>query len=140
MSRTLSTSLSSGAPLIDTNWRKSSSLPGLFALMTAAAADVREVWYAAAYKRLDQFVTRHMRESNTPGLVVAITNRERLLGVRSYGFSDLAMRTLVTPAMVFPIGSISKAFTATALLQVHEAGKVIERTAGSGSERIRPCT
>jgi D-alanyl-D-alanine carboxypeptidase len=95
-----------------------------FALVTAAAADEGEARKASAYKRLDQFVTRHMRENNTPGLVVAITNGERLLAVRSYGFSDLATRTLVTPATVFPIGSISKALTPTALFQLHEAGKV----------------
>jgi CubicO group peptidase (beta-lactamase class C family) len=83
------------------------------------AADERE-----AYKRLDQFVARQMRENNTPGIAVAITDRERLLSVRSYGFANLTTKTPVTPGTVFPIGSISKAFAATSLLQLHEAGKV----------------
>jgi D-alanyl-D-alanine carboxypeptidase len=95
-----------------------------FVLVAAAAADERDLRYAPAYKRLDQFVARHMRENNTPGIAVAITDRERLLSVRSYGFANLMTRTSVTARTVFPIGSISKAFTAVALLQLQEAGKV----------------
>ena len=92
--------------------------------LCSGASEQRDEPYAPAYKRLDQFAPRYMRENNTPGMAVAITNRERLLMVRCYGFSDLAARTPVTPGTVFPIGSISKIFTAIALLQLQQSGKV----------------
>jgi CubicO group peptidase (beta-lactamase class C family) len=65
-----------------------------------------------------------MRENSTPGMAVAITNRERLLRVRYYGFSNLTTLVPVTQGTLFPIGSISKIFTATAVLHLHKSGKV----------------
>ncbi len=77
-----------------------------------------------AFDRLDQFVARKMRECSTPGMVIALTDRERLLRVATYGFADVAAQAPVTPDTLFEIGSDGKAFTAIAVLQQIEAGRI----------------
>ncbi len=78
----------------------------------------------AIRSRLDAAVEATMRQDGTPGLAIALTDRERLLMVGTYGFADLAARTPVRPETLFEIGSISKSFLAIILLQMAEAGAV----------------
>src|SRR4051794_36883292 len=78
----------------------------------------------AVVAHLDAFVAQAMRASNTPGLAVALTDRENLLHVAAYGIADLARGTPVTPETRFEIGSDGKAFTAIVLLQQVEAGRL----------------
>ena len=80
--------------------------------------------FQSAFARLDQFVRRKIKETRTSGIAVAVTDRKKLLAVRVYGFADVAARKPVTPKTLFEIGSIGKSFTAIALLQLHEAGKL----------------
>ncbi len=76
-----------------------------------------------AFERIDAYVAQSMQERRTPGLALALTSREKLLRVSTYGFADAKARLPVTPETLFEIGSISKSFTAIALLQLREAGK-----------------
>src|SRR3546814_12969618 len=56
-------------------------------------------------------------------LVVAVTDRNRMLMVASHGFADIDRRTPATPGTRFAIGSISKSFTAVALMQMADEGR-----------------
>jgi D-alanyl-D-alanine carboxypeptidase len=80
--------------------------------------------FLPAYKRLDEFIAQHMRETGAPGMTVALATRNGLLRVSQYGFADLKARQFVTPRTLFEIGSISKSFVAVAMLQVAEEGKI----------------
>ncbi len=64
-----------------------------------------------------------MRRLHAPGLALAITDRDRLLRVATFGYADLEAKLPVRPEHLFEIGSISKSFTAIALLQEHDAGR-----------------
>jgi D-alanyl-D-alanine carboxypeptidase len=77
-----------------------------------------------AFEALDEYYVRKMAVDNIPGMALAITDREQTLHRRSIGYSDLASRAKVTDETLFQIGSISKSFTAIALLQQSERGKV----------------
>src|SRR5215213_4243769 len=77
-----------------------------------------------AFAQLDRYIERQMAADNTPGLALALTDRERTLRVATYGFADLAARTPVTPDTLFEIGSIGTSFTSLALLREHEAGNL----------------
>jgi len=77
----------------------------------------------AAWKRLDEFVRRQMREDNIPGVSLALTDQKRILHVVTYGFADLEARRPLTPEHLLEIGSISKSFTSIALLQLHDEGR-----------------
>jgi CubicO group peptidase (beta-lactamase class C family) len=80
--------------------------------------------FEKAFKRLDQFIEQKMRVTNVPGMAVAVTDRERLLRVSTYGFADVAAQTPITPERLFEIGSIGKSFTSIALLQLREEGRL----------------
>jgi putative ATP-binding cassette transporter len=64
--------------------------------------------FEEAFKHLDQFIEQKVKVANVPGMAVAVTDREKLLRVSSYGSADLAAQTPVTPEMLFEIGSITK--------------------------------
>ena len=75
---------------------------------------------ADAWARLAEFARARMREANTPGMAVAITSRERLLHVATFGFANVAVRRPIAADTLFEIGSISKSFTSIALLQLRD--------------------
>jgi CubicO group peptidase (beta-lactamase class C family) len=79
---------------------------------------------AAAYLRLDAFITRHMSEIGAPGMTVALADRRGLLRASQYGFADLKKGLRVAPETLFEIGSISKSFVAMAIVQLAEEGKL----------------
>ncbi|HEY2686618.1 MAG TPA: serine hydrolase domain-containing protein [Steroidobacteraceae bacterium] len=90
------------------------------ALLLAAGA------YADVDARLDQArqaIEAHLQSSQRPGLVIGITDRQRLREVVVHGYSDLKTRTPLTAQSRFAIGSISKAFTAIALMQLADEGR-----------------
>ena len=66
--------------------------------LASPAPQENEIDFDAAYQSLDEFIPRYMREWCTPGLALAITNRQKLLHVRAYGFSDAAARVLRQPS------------------------------------------
>ena len=75
----------------------------------------------AAY---DELMTAFMREHRPPGAALAVTYHGRLVYARGFGHADLERREPVRPASLFRIASISKPFTATAVLQLVEQGKL----------------
>ena len=86
----------------------------------AAAGAAGPPELAAAYQRLDEFVRSEMRRQRIPGVSLALTDRERLLRVKTYGFANLDARTPLTPEHLLEIGSITKSFTSIALLQLRD--------------------
>jgi len=77
-----------------------------------------------ALAHLDDAVARRLSSSSVPGLTLALTDRDRLLHAATYGYANIAARAPVTPDTLFDIASIGKWFTAVALLQQYEAGRL----------------
>lgn len=75
-------------------------------------------------EHLDLFIEKQMAAAGTPGMVVALTDGRSLLHVAAHGLADVAAGRAVEPDTLFEIGSISKSFTAIALLQLRDAGLV----------------
>lgn len=73
---------------------------------------------------IDAAVERAIADGRTPGVALAVVDRDGLLVERTYGFADLAARTLVSTDHLFEIGSIGKMFTAIAVLQLAEEGRI----------------
>ncbi len=82
----------------------------------------RSAAFAGALARVTAFVDARLPRWHAPGIVVGLTDRERLLGVVARGFADLAARRPVTAADRFQIGSISKSFAAIIALQERDRG------------------
>jgi D-alanyl-D-alanine carboxypeptidase len=89
-----------------------------------ASAQSASAKYQSVYPALDRFVEQYMREMNSPGMTLVLADRDGIARVAAYGLSDLEQKIAVKPEQLFHIGSISKSFTAIALLQLHEEGKL----------------
>lgn len=68
-------------------------------------------------------IDRAMAASTRPATVIGITDRTRTLNVFAHGYTDLKARTPITADSLFGIGSISKSFTAIALLELFDEGR-----------------
>ncbi|MER6280212.1 serine hydrolase domain-containing protein [Streptomyces sp900105245] len=85
--------------------------------------DVRALTPAVA-RQLDTSVERVVREANVPGVTVGIWTPGQPDYVRSFGVADKASGRKMTPDLFMRIGSETKTFTVTALLQLADQGKV----------------
>ena len=76
-----------------------------------------------AFQMLDGYAAHVVETRGIPGLSLAVTDRDGLLHTATFGYADIKLKTPVTAQTRFEIGSISKSFTAIALLQLSERGK-----------------
>jgi len=74
---------------------------------------------------VDQFMAKAMADRSVPGAVVAIVQDGRVILLKGYGISDKETGAAPDPERtLFHVGSISKTFTATAIMQLAEVGKL----------------
>ena len=72
---------------------------------------------------LDDYVERQMRRLHMPGAALAVVEGERITHSRGFGRARPGGEP-PTPQTPFVLGSITKSFTALAVMQLAEAGKV----------------
>ena len=77
-----------------------------------------------AFEEIDRYLSRRIAEVNMPGLVVGVTDREKLLRVAAFGHSELASGKAMDSGLMFEIGSIGKSFTNVALMQLYDEGRL----------------
>jgi D-alanyl-D-alanine-carboxypeptidase/D-alanyl-D-alanine-endopeptidase len=73
---------------------------------------------------IDQHFRRFQEEAHLPGLVWGIVRSGRLVHFAASGAQDLESRRLVTADTLFRIASMSKAFTALAILKLRDEGRL----------------
>jgi CubicO group peptidase (beta-lactamase class C family) len=73
---------------------------------------------------LERFVFKRMADSRLPGLSLAGVINGELAYSRGFGFRDLTSGASATPDTVYGIGSVTKSFTALAVMQLQERGKL----------------
>ncbi|MEZ4710140.1 MAG: serine hydrolase domain-containing protein [Caldilineaceae bacterium] len=72
---------------------------------------------------IDAYLATQMQELRIPGLALGIVQGDQIVYSRGYGTADPAGRA-VTAQTPFNIGSTTKSFTALAIMQLVEAGKL----------------
>jgi len=77
---------------------------------------------AKGAEELENFVFQRMAESGFVGLSIATIEEGELNYKRGFGFRDFDRGTSVTPETTYCIGSVTKPFTALAVMQLHEKG------------------
>lgn len=84
-----------------------------------AASGSREPDFAA----IDAYIEEGMRADRVPGLALAIVRGDRIVHLRGFGVAG-PDGAPVTPRTSFVLGSMSKSFTALAVMQLVEAGRL----------------
>jgi CubicO group peptidase (beta-lactamase class C family) len=69
-------------------------------------------------------VRRLMARDQIPGVAVGVLERGHIVFARGFGYRDLNKRLPMTPDTLFPLGSCSKAFTATAIAMLADEGRI----------------
>jgi CubicO group peptidase (beta-lactamase class C family) len=94
-------------------------------IVGAAAASERAADPTALAAALDGDVPAEMSRRHLPGAVVVVADRDGAILARGFGVASLARGDPIDPAWTtFRIASVSKLFTATAVVQLHERGRV----------------
>jgi CubicO group peptidase (beta-lactamase class C family) len=93
-------------------------------LMAAAPKAEPSVDLAGLEAAVDALVQKTGVKPADPGLAVLLTKPDRVLLMKGYGLADLRTRAPITRWTRFEIASVSKTFTATALLMLAQRGLV----------------
>ncbi|TFG28540.1 MAG: hypothetical protein EU532_05025 [Promethearchaeota archaeon] len=76
------------------------------------------------FEMLERMIVEIMQEVNIPGMSIGIIINEEIVYTRGFGARNLELNLPMTPNTLFGIGSISKMFTALAINQLAEKGKL----------------
>ena len=90
-------------------------------LVTPLASQSRPDRIAA---RIDSVAKAAIASKATPSISIALSRRGRTVYSKAFGTADLEQRVIATPNTVYLIGSVTKQFTAAAVLTLVEDGKL----------------
>lgn len=101
--------------------RRISAAAGVAALLCA--------WMSHAatpdrFERVRRVIQDQMIDDGVPSMVVAVAERGKVVWEEGFGWADIAGRKPATPDTIYSLASVSKSFTATALMRLVEQGAV----------------
>jgi len=79
---------------------------------------------AEPFEELDNYVNAAMKEWQVPGVAIAVVKDSEVVLARGYGVKRIGGTEPVDAGTLFPLASITKNFTATALALLVEEGKL----------------
>jgi D-alanyl-D-alanine carboxypeptidase len=78
----------------------------------------------AQMTKLDREVAAIIKRQHIPGMSVVVIKNGRVQAIKGYGVADIETKQPVSPDTKFAIGSVTKQFTAMAVMMLVEEGKV----------------
>ena len=73
---------------------------------------------------VDDYIQSEMKARRIPGLALAVVRHGAIVKMQGYGLANLEHDVPVTPDTVFELASVTKQFTATAIMLLVEQGKL----------------
>ncbi|MGI6163828.1 MAG: serine hydrolase [Bacillota bacterium] len=77
---------------------------------------------AAEWKEFEQYTKQLMEERHIAGAAVAVSRDNKVIYAKGFGVRDLSTGEPVNPETIFGIASVSKSFTALAIMQLQDKG------------------
>lgn len=94
----------------------------IFSLLTPSFSSLAKGSQPLDLQAIDSFLQAQVKANRIPGLAVAIVQGDEIIFTKGYG--EAASGKPVTPQTQFYIGSVTKGFTALAVMQLVEQGKL----------------
>jgi D-alanyl-D-alanine carboxypeptidase len=73
---------------------------------------------------IDRYVETQIKSLHIPGASLAVVRNGKIIKSKGYGVADLQAGSAATPRTVYEIGSMTKQFTAVAVMILAEEGKI----------------
>lgn len=99
-------------------------IAGLTAMLATFGAAAAPPLGAAQRTQIDRVAAEALAQQRVPGLTVAIARDGELLYGKGYGLRDITHGRRADAATIYEIGSITKQFTAAAVMLLVQSGKV----------------
>lgn len=98
----------------------------LLALFSACGGETQSSPRIAPSKvaQIDEYIQGQMAKQHIPGLSIAVVQDGKLIMEKGYGLASIETQAAVTPETVFRIGSVTKQFTASAVMLLVQEGKI----------------
>ena len=97
------------------------ALPKPFVAQTAQTAQTNTV--TSQSDKVDAYLASRIAAQRIPGLAIGMVDHDRIAHLAGFGVADPSGHP-VTPATPFILGSVSKSFTALAVMQLVEKGRI----------------
>jgi CubicO group peptidase (beta-lactamase class C family) len=98
-------------------------LPLAFALTNGNVKAGRALQGETDFAAIDAYVTEQVNNLGIPGMALGIVQDGQIVHLSGFGAAD-SSGSAVTPQTPFYLGSVTKSFTALAVMQLVEAGKI----------------
>ncbi|MFA5073638.1 MAG: serine hydrolase domain-containing protein [Nitrospirota bacterium] len=106
---------------------------GIFLLGLLLASDTSisarpEVSFQINYEPVKESISRLIwseLKNDVSGLTIALVDDQRLVWAQGFGYADATRDIVATPQTVYRIGTLTKVFTAAAIMQLVEQGVII---------------
>jgi CubicO group peptidase (beta-lactamase class C family) len=92
-------------------------------LASALATTVKTDSAASQTDKMDAYLESRIKQQRIPGLAIGIVDHDRIAHLAGFGVADPSGRP-VTPQTPFILGSLSKSFTALAVMQLVEKNQI----------------
>src|SRR5262245_8645889 len=77
---------------------------------------------AAQTDKIDEYIQAEMTKRRIPGLALAVIQGGQVVKMRGYGLANVELDVPATPDSVFELASLTKQFTAAAIMLLVEEG------------------
>lgn len=97
---------------------------GAFAVASETESVIDDPDVKAAIDVFDAWVQHRVYQQEIPGVSIGLVYDQKLIWTKGYGYANLEKKTLARPSTAYRIASLTKLFTATAILHLRDAGKI----------------
>jgi CubicO group peptidase (beta-lactamase class C family) len=77
-----------------------------------------------ALPKIRRSIARAINEHQVPGIAVGVVHDQELAWSQGFGLADIASKRPMAPDALFGVASVTKTFTAAAIVQLRDAGKL----------------
>jgi CubicO group peptidase (beta-lactamase class C family) len=92
-------------------------------VLTGCIASAQSLTDKKLIHSIDEILAKQFKP-NEPGIAVLVARKGKVIYEKAFGSANVELQVPLQPDMVFRIGSVSKQFTAIAILQLFEQGKL----------------